>query len=131
VGTGPNLSGFPTNQEFAGVRVIVGTLRVSLRNILRMRRGQREVVFIVVLTALGYIGAGLFYGYLLGFDTQTPLTCPVCPNISSSGIPLQKFLVRTIVLGTLNALFFLFVAWILRGLIAVTGKIWRSARTER
>jgi hypothetical protein len=93
-----------------------------------MKRGQ--VVFIVVLSVLGYIGAGLFYGYLLGFDTQTPLTCPVCPNITSSGTHLQKFLGRTIVLGTVNAIFFLFAAWILRGLIAVTGKIWRSARTE-
>jgi hypothetical protein len=99
--------------------------------ILHMRRGQREVVFIVVLSAIGYIGAGLFYGYLLGFDTQIPLTCPVCPNITSSGTHLQKFLGRTIVLGTLNALFFLFVAWSLRGLVAVTEKIWRSTRTER
>jgi hypothetical protein len=96
-----------------------------------MRRGQREVVFIVVLSTVGYIGAGLFYGHLLGFDTQTPLTCLVCPNISSSGTHLQKFLVRTIVLGTLNALFFLFVAWSLRGLIAITGKIRRASRVER
>ena len=103
----------------------------SLRNTLRMRMRQSGIVFTVVLFALGYIGAGLFYGYLLGFDSQAHLTCPVCPNISSSGVPLQKFLVRTIVLGTLNALFFLGIAWILRGLIAIAGKIRRASRVER
>ena len=96
-----------------------------------MQIQQRTVVVILVLSALGYLGAGLFYGYLVGLDTQTSLTCPVCPHITSSGTPSQKFLVRTIVLGTLNALFFLCLAWIPLGLISVARKVARGLNQKR
>jgi hypothetical protein len=96
-----------------------------------MRIRHIGIVLTVALFALGYLGAGLFYGYLLGFDTQTPWTCPVCPNIASLGNPLHTFLARTVVLGTLNALFLLGIAWILRGLVAVMGKLRKAKRIER
>jgi hypothetical protein len=54
-----------------------------------------------------------------------------CQTHTSNGTHSQRFLGRTIVLGTAIAIFFLFTAWIPRGLITVTGKIRRSARTER
>ena len=84
-----------------------------------MKTGQSAFLFTGVLAVLGYIGAGLFYGYLIGFNTQTPFTCPVCPDITSLGDPLHKFLVRTLILGTLNALFLATVGWCIRGLVAV------------
>jgi hypothetical protein len=84
-----------------------------------MRKGQSALLFTGFLSALGYIGAGLFYGYLLGFNTQTQLTCPVCPHITSAGDPLHKFVVRTLMLGTLNALLLTSVGWCLRRLVVV------------
>lgn len=87
---------------------------------------QRRVAFTLILVALGYIGAGFFYGYLLGFDTQTPFTCPLCPRILSIGNPVHKFVVRTLVLGTLNGMCFATVGWILRGLIAIAAEIMKT-----
>lgn len=86
-------------------------------------------MFTAVLAGLGYIGAGLFYGGLLGFNTQTPLTCPVCPYIFSLGHPLRQFLARTLVLGTLNALLVASVGWFFIGLVLVAKKLnryWRE-----
>ncbi len=90
-----------------------------------MKARKFAFVFTGILAALGYIGAGLFYGYLLGFNTQAPFTCPVCPNILSSGDPLHKFLDRTLILGTLNALLVAGVEWCLWGLVVVTKKVIR------
>jgi hypothetical protein len=84
-----------------------------------MKTGQSALLFTAVLAALGYIGAGLFYGYLLGFNTQTPLTCPVCPHITGSGDLLHKFLARMLILGSLNALLLVSVGWCLRGLVVI------------
>ena len=75
--------------------------------------------FTAVLAALGYIGAGLFYGYLLGLNTQTSLACLVCPHIDGAGDPLTKFMMRTFILGTLNALLVVSVGWFFRGLVLV------------
>lgn len=91
----------------------------------RMKTRQAALIFTAVLAALGYIGAGLFYGYLLGFDTQTLLSCPVCPHILSLGDPLHKFLARTLVLGTLNALLLASVGWCLLGLVMVAKRVIR------
>ena len=84
-----------------------------------MRKGQSALLFTGFLAALGYIGAGLFYGYLLGFNTQTQFTCPVCAHITIAGDPLHKFVVRTLMLGTLNALLLTSVGWCLRRLVVV------------
>lgn len=84
-----------------------------------MKAGQSAFLFTGTLAVLGYIGAALFYGYLLGFNTQTPFTCPVCPSITSLENPLHKFLVRTLPLGTLNAFLLASIGWCLRGLVLV------------
>ena len=79
-------------------------------------------MFTAVFAVLGYVGAGLFYGYLVGFSTQMPLACPVCPHITDGGDPLHKFLARTLILGTLNALLLVSIGWSLRALIGVAKK---------
>ena len=84
-----------------------------------MKTRQSAFLFTGVLAALGYIGAGHFYGSLLGFKTQAPFTCPVCPHILGFGDPQHKFLDRTLILGTLNALLLVGVGWCLRGLVMV------------
>ena len=84
-----------------------------------MIKSQSALLFTSFLAALGYIGAGLFYGYLVGFNIQTQFTCPVCPYITGAGDPLHKFVVRTLMLGTLNALLLTSVGWCLRRLIVV------------
>lgn len=86
---------------------------------------RQSGLFTGVLAALGYIGAGLFYGYLIGLDTQTPFTCPVCAHILSSGDPVNKFIVRTVILGTLNALVLVTVGWCIRGLVMLAKKVVR------
>ena len=87
-----------------------------------MRIRSNAVVFTAVLLVFGYVGAGLFYGYLHGFNTQTLITCPVCPHILSVGDNVHKFVRRTLVLGTLNGVFFVAVGWMVRGLVAVAKK---------
>jgi len=67
---------------------------------------QRQLV--AILLALGYLGAVLFYGHLLG-ASDFPFLCPVCPHIDSSGTLLGKLLRRSLVLGTLNAGLFLVI----------------------
>jgi hypothetical protein len=84
---------------------------------------SKAIVFSGVLLFLGYVGAGLFYGYLLGFNTQTPVTCPVCPHILSMENNIHKFIRRTIVLGTLNGLLFVAIGWLVRGLAAAAKKV--------
>jgi hypothetical protein len=79
--------------------------------------GRKGVTRTALFAAVGYIGAGLFYGYLLGLDSQTRLTCPVCPNISSSGENLSKFVWRTLLLGTVNAFCFIAAGWLVAGII--------------
>ncbi len=60
---------------------------------------------------LGYLGAAVFYSYLVGINANIQIVCLVCPHISSSGPPVTKFIYRVLVLGTLNALFLLLVGW--------------------
>ncbi len=69
----------------------------------------------LALVALGYIGAAICYSYLLGLK-DFPYLCPVCPEIFSLGSPLPKFIWWTIALGTLNALLFATVGWMLVGI---------------
>ncbi len=71
---------------------------------------RRAYVFVFVAVAsLGYIGAAVFYSYLIGLNWQTPVACPVCPHILSLGDPLDKFVRRVTKYGTLNAALFLIV----------------------
>ena len=72
----------------------------------------------LVLLALGYFGAAIAYLYLLGSKIDFPYLCPVCPNIDSIGSPLSKFIWRTISLGTLNAMLFVGIFWVILALAA-------------
>lgn len=92
----------------------------------RMEARQSALLFTGIFAALGYIGAGLFYGYLIGLDTQTPFTCPVCPHILGPGDPLNKFIARTLILGTLNAVFLVGLGWCLRGLVILAKRVNRQ-----
>jgi hypothetical protein len=70
------------------------------------------------LLALGYIGAAISYTYLLGSEIDFPYLCPACPNIDSVGAPLSKFIWRTISMGTLNAVLFVCIFWMIIALAA-------------
>ena len=78
------------------------------------RRGY--VASFLAVASLGYVGAAVFYSYLIGLNWQTPIACPVCPHILSLGDPLDKFATRVLKYGTLNAAIFLII-W--RSLLAV------------
>jgi hypothetical protein len=84
-----------------------------------MKPVQSALLFTGALAVLGYIGAAIFYGYLLGFNTQTPFVCPICPHVTAAGEPSHKFLVRTLFLGTLNALLLASIGWCLRWLVLI------------
>jgi hypothetical protein len=73
--------------------------------------------------AVGYVGAALFYGYLVGINAQTPLTCPLCPNILSTGAPVNKLVLHTGLLGTLNAILFVLVGSIFVTLVRLARRI--------
>ena len=60
-----------------------GTSLAKLITILRMTMNRGALGFTAVLATLEYIGCALFYGYLLGLNTQSWLTCPVCPSVTS------------------------------------------------
>ena len=66
-----------------------------------------------IFSILGYVGAGLFYGYLVGFDSQTHMTCPLCPYILSRGGPLTKFVLYTLISGTVNAVCVIAAGWLI------------------
>jgi hypothetical protein len=71
----------------------------------------------IIFLALGYVGAAVYYGYLLGFDSQTQLTCPLCPHILGRGAPLKKFILYTFISGTVNAICAIALGWLLVGLV--------------
>jgi len=82
----------------------------------RLSNNQAWTLFFV---GLGYLGAAIFYSYLIGIDAQTQIACPVCPHILrfASIPPIHQFVSRVLVLGTVNALFFLLIGWLLISLV--------------
>ena len=103
------------------IRALVGRLGHDLGRLYsacRERWGERTVkasrklewAFFFVL--LGYVGAAIFYCPLVGVNAQVQIGCPLCPHIDSLGNPAFIFLRRVLVLGTLNALTFSFVGWL-------------------
>ena len=87
-----------------------------------MNRRSR-IALSLTLGFLGYVGAAIFYSYLIGLDWQTPLACPVCPHILSMGEPIHKFIRRVIVLGTMNAVLFMIMGWFFVGMARLARKI--------
>jgi hypothetical protein len=75
---------------------------------------NKKIGFTLALAFLGYLGAAIFYSYLIGLNLQTQYACPVCPHIVGPDSPLSKFVRRVLGLGTLNAALFVFVGWSLR-----------------
>ena len=76
---------------------------------------------IMCLAALGFGGAVLFYlPYLHGNVQGGYLLCPACMNVVSVGNPLSKFTRYTLVAGTVNSLFYVAVAYLIRGIICLT-----------
>jgi hypothetical protein len=78
---------------------------------------HKAIVVTLALVAFGYAGSAASYSYLLGSSIDFPYLCPVCPNIISLGSPVSKFVWRAIVLGTINALFFIIVGWTFIGVV--------------
>lgn len=74
-------------------------------------RLNNKAAFTLALAFLGYLGAAIFYSYLIGLNLQTQYACPVCPHILSLGSPLSKFGRRVLGLGTLNAALFVLLGW--------------------
>lgn len=70
----------------------------------------------VTFVALGYMGAAATYSYLIGLNIDSRFLCPVCPEIISFGPPTEKFIRRTIVLGTVNAAVVASAGWLLIGI---------------
>ena len=62
---------------------------------------------------LGYTGAAVSYSYLLGLNLDFPFLCPVCLEIVSLGSPTEKFIGRTIAVGTVNAALITSAGWVL------------------
>ena len=65
----------------------------------------------LLFVGLGYLGAAIFYSYLVGINANRQIFCLVCPDITSSGPPVPKFIHRTLVFGTLHAVFMLLIGW--------------------
>ena len=74
----------------------------------------------ILLAAVGFLGAGVFYSPYLGLKAQTALTCPLCPNTTSCCASLAtKFVLYTFVGGTLNAVSLIAVGWIIWGITRI------------
>jgi hypothetical protein len=82
-------------------------------------RHRINVWLTLAFVFFGYLGAANFYFYLIGPSAPLPLPCLACPNILSSGDALRKFIWRVAVGGTLNALIFLAVGWLLVLLVRI------------
>jgi hypothetical protein len=82
-----------------------------------------KIAFSVAMTFLGYLGAAIFYSYLIGLNLQTQLACPLCPHILSFGSPLSKFVRRVLLGGTLNAAFFMVVGWLFLGAVRLVKRM--------
>ena len=83
---------------------------------------RRRIALTLTFTVLGYVGAAVFYSYLIGLDWQTPIACPVCPHILSFG-ESHKFARRVIIFGTLNAALFITIGWLFIGIARLARRI--------
>jgi hypothetical protein len=87
---------------------------------MKVQKNERWTLFFV---GLGYLGAAVFYSYLVGINANIQVVCLVCPHITSSGPAIPKFVYRTLLLGTLNALFLLLVGWSIILFVRFIGRI--------
>ena len=78
-------------------------------------KSNNKIAFTLLLAFLGYLGAAIFYSYLIGLNLQTQYACPLCPHIIGPGSRLSNFVRWVLGLGTLNAALFVFVGWLFFG----------------
>ena len=85
---------------------------------------DKNLRWTLFFAGLGYFGAALFYTYIFGINVKFQIACPVCLYIDTiGGTPLHKFLSRVIPLGTLNAVLFLLIGWLVIFLLRFTRPI--------
>jgi hypothetical protein len=86
----------------------------------------------LLFIGLGYLGAAVFYSYLVGINENRQIYCLVCPHIFSISPPAPPpttlFIQRTIAFGSLNAFFVLVVGWTIIFLVKATKWVIRKAR---
>ncbi|MGA8153265.1 MAG: hypothetical protein WB952_20095 [Terriglobales bacterium] len=78
-----------------------------------------KLMLTVALAYLGYLGAAVFYSYLIGIRVQTEYLCLFCPHlfvVGDASTPHQKFVHYVLSYGTFNAVLFVAVGWVLFGL---------------
>jgi len=80
------------------------------------------IALTLALAVLGYVGAAVFYSYLIGLNWQTPIACPVCPYIISPW-ETHKFARRVAMFGTLNAALFVTIGWLFIGTTRLARRI--------
>ena len=78
---------------------------------------HNAVAITLTFMALGYVGAAFSYIHLIGLNIDFRYLCPVCPEILSLGSPIEKFIRRTVALGTINAAGLAAVWWSLIGIV--------------
>jgi hypothetical protein len=61
----------------------------------KLSKNQRWTLFFV---GSGYLGAAIFYSYLVGINANIQIFCLTCPHITSSGPPVPKFIYRSLFL---------------------------------
>jgi hypothetical protein len=75
------------------------------------------------LVALGYVGAGIRYWRWGGLpETVQMLACPMCPHIDSLGTDWEKFSGRLVGQGTINAVVYLCIFWLVVTIWDITHK---------
>lgn len=85
---------------------------------------DRAVAITSTLIVFGYAGAAVFYSDLIGVNVDFPFLCPVCPEILSLGSPLAKFIGRTIVFGSLDAILVAAGGWAVIGAVVGLQRLW-------
>jgi hypothetical protein len=83
---------------------------------------QKNEGWALFFVGLGYLGAAVFYSYLVGINANIQV-CLVCPHITSSGPAIPKFVFRALLLGTPNALFLLLIGWSIILFVRFIGRI--------
>jgi hypothetical protein len=72
---------------------------------------NKDQLWTLFLVGSGYLGAAIFYSYLVGINANIQIFCLTCPHITSSGPRVPKFIYRSLFFGTLNAFLLLLVGW--------------------
>jgi hypothetical protein len=83
----------------------------------------RKLRISIFLAGIGYLGACLYYGYLIGLDSQTQLACPICPYLIGGWTPIKKFIVWSLVFGGLNSITLITASWLLSKVFVIVRRM--------